>query len=333
MNGNSEKFVNNGLMDTPRLASIGPEVGAEHVAILLALLNGAETLAEQVASFGTQVHANWSLIVSDDGSTDSGPDMVRSLAARRPGNVTLVKGPGRGFAQNFLRLIACAGPNVPFAALSDQDDVWLPDKLQRAVGHLQTVPSGCPGLYAGRTIICDAALRPLRGSPRFELPPDFRNALVQSIGGGNTMVLNRAALDLVQETARHARGIVAHDWWIYQIVTGAGGRVIYDPVPQVLYRQHAGNIIGANDTAWASASRIAQVLTGRFRRWNTANWDALEAATHWLTPQARKTLQDLRQVRRRTAADRIRALRASGVYRQTRRGNAALLVAAALNRL
>jgi glycosyltransferase involved in cell wall biosynthesis len=332
MTRNAEEIVNQSLkVRTVPHARSGDGTG--HVAILMAMHNGAATLGAQLESFLGQSHDDWSLIVSDDRSRDDSVDRIRAFAACSGRSVSLLPGPGLGFAQNFLHLIRAAGPYVPFAALSDQDDVWLPGKLSRALQHLQAVPEGRPALYSGRTVICDAALKPLRRSPEFTLPPGFRNALVQSIGGGNTMVMNRAALDLAQETARHARGIVAHDWWLYQIVTGAGGQVFHDPEPMVLYRQHAGNLIGANDTALASLSRLVLVLRGRFRGWNTANLRALEAASHWLTPEAREVLGAFRSLRSRSPAMRLRALKALGLYRQTRRGNIALAIAALLNRL
>lgn len=332
MNRNSEEIVNHDGTEGLPKGGIGT-VTPDHVAILLALYNGSATLQAQLDSLAEQSHGNWSLIVSDDGSSDRGPEIAQIFAAHRPGRVTVVAGPRSGFAQNFLSLVCCAGPHVSYAALSDQDDVWLRGKLARALERLATVPEGRPALYAGRTIICDASLRPLRLSPRWRVTPGFRNALVQSIAGGNTMVLNRAALDLVQETARHATGVIAHDWWIYQIVTGAGGDVLYDPEPQVLYRQHGQNLIGANDTAIARLARLRQVMAGRLRAWNSANIAALERSNHWLTPQARATLAIFRATRGGTCANRLTALRRSGVHRQTAGGNTALAVAAALDRL
>ncbi|WP_413718509.1 glycosyltransferase [Silicimonas sp. MF1-12-2] len=333
MTRNADEFVNSALSDRSLAGPTCQEIEQDHVVILMGLYNGATNIADQLRSYTDQSHGNWSLIISDDGSTDNGPNLVEDFALNSQQAVTLIKGPRLGFPQNFLRLLCAAGPSVPYAALSDQDDVWLPEKLKRALTHLNTLPAGRPALYAGRTIVCDAGLRPLRRSPLFELPPSFQNALVQCIGGGNTMVLNRAALDLVQETARHAKGIVAHDWWIYQIVSGAGGQVIYDPEPMVLYRQHGANMIGSNDTALASVFRVVQVFQGRYRAWNTANITALEAAYHWLSPQARQTLALFKKARAGNMRTRLSALCTSGVYRQTNRGNHALSLAALIKRI
>ena len=147
------------------------------------------------------------------------------------------------------------------------------------------------------------------------------------------MVLNRAALDLIQDTRRLAEGIVSHDWWVYQLVSGAGGVVIYDPEPCLLYRQHDANQVGANDTLAASLSRLLALFQGRYRDWNHANAAALDRARHWLTPQACGKLEAFDRARNGTVRQRLRALYASGVYRQTLRGTIALWLAAAMKRL
>lgn len=305
----------------------------DHIVVLLALFNGADTLEEQLDSIAKQSHKNWSLIVSDDGSKDTGHAHLEKFASNHPGKSWLTEGPQKGSTQNFLTLISLAGPLVPYAALCDQDDKWLPPKLARAIYVLGEVQPGKPAVYVTPTIICDQHLKPLRRSTRFRRPPSFENALVQSIGGGNTMVLNRAALDLVQETTRHAANVKAHDWWIYQIVSGAGGVIKYDQLPLVLYRQHESNQVGANDGILASALRLSQLLKGRFKNWNSRNISALESANHWLTPEARRALSTFKTATQGKLKQRIRAMRYSGFYRQTTRGNFALWVAIILNKL
>ena len=330
MTRNLKEFVN----QHAELRSPRDTYGDTHVAILLGHYNGGARLEEQLESLSAQTHRDWSLIVSDDGSSDGGLQVAAQFAkAERGRRVWITHGPRQGFAQNFLSLVAMAGPLVPYAAFCDQDDVWYPGKLTAALAALKDVPPGRPALYCGRTLVTDADLAPIRPSPLFARPPGFRNALVQSIAGGNTMVLNRAALDLLQDTRHHAAGVASHDWWAYQMVSGAGGTVIYDPEPQVLYRQHDRNLIGANAGCRARLGRLGGLLRGTFRAWNDANAAALARASHWLTPQSRETLARFQSARTRGLVPRLAGLRRSGVYRQSREGQLALWVAAALNRL
>ena len=332
MTRNIKEFVNH-----PRSYSTSPfpaDVGEDHVCVLLALYNGARTLGAQLESIEAQSHQDWSIIISDDGSSDDWLPIVERFAQRRePGRTWVTPGPQQGYARNFLSLVTQAGPMVPYVAFCDQDDVWLKQKLARALSHLKTLPPGIPALYTGRTMICDDEMRQLRPSLLFKKPPTFGNALVQSIGGGNTMVLNRAALDLLQDTAPKATSIVSHDWWAYQLITGAGGTICYDRTPTVLYRQHDGNLVGANDTLLASLARLGRLAKGHFQDWNTANIAALLKVRPLLTPTAQGILDDFVAARSRPLIGRLCALKKSGVRRQTRRGTLALWLAAILNRL
>ena len=297
------------------------------VAVLLALCQGARHLEAQLDSIAAQTGAAPEVVVSDDGSTDDGPAIARAHGAR------MLDGPRRGAAANFLHLLREAAGHAPFASFCDQDDVWLPDKTARALEALARVPEGVPAVHCGRTTICDAQGRALRPSLLHARPPSFRNALVQSLAGGNTMTLNRAAIGLLAAASREPAEIVVHDWWIYQIVSGAGGVMIYDPEPLLLYRQHGANAIGENTTARALARRAAMVAGGRFRAWSEVNVAALEASRHRLTPQARETLDGFAALRRAALPGRLAALRRLGLYRQTRVGDAALRAAVALGRI
>ncbi len=306
-------------------SSPGPEV-----TILLALHNGGDWVSGQLASIAAQRGIRWRLVVSDDGSADCGPQVVAEFAARHPPEqVMLAAGPGRGAARNFLHLLSATGRETGFAAFCDQDDVWLPGKLARAVAWLSALPDTHPVLYCGRTAICDRSLRVTGLSPLFRARPSFPNALVQSIAGGNTMVMNRAALALARAALREAPGVVAHDWWLYQIVAGAGGTVLYDAEPQVLYRQHGGNLVGSNASLAARARRLGMVAAGRFRDWNAANIAALRASAHRLTPENRALLERFAEARDLPALPRLRALRGLGLYRQTLCGTVSYWGAAA----
>ncbi len=168
----------------------------QHVTIVMATLNGAWAIDAQLASIARQTHKDWSLIVSDDGSDDDTLDRVARFARRLPTHrIVGLRGPGRGSAMNFLSLLRAAGTS-PWLAFADQDDVWLPDRLERGLKALTDIDG--PAIFGSRTIIADRDLNPLRLSPCFLKPTGFRNALVQNVAGGNTMLLHRAPLDLLQ---------------------------------------------------------------------------------------------------------------------------------------
>ena len=122
--------------------------------------------------------------------------------------------------------------------------------------------------------------------------------------------------------------MVAHDWWAYQLVSGAGGAVIYDPEPCVDYRQHPGNLIGGNQGPRAKGARLRQLFAGRLAEWTDVNLAALEAAWPLLTPEARAKVALMRRARGR-ASSPARANRRLALYRQTRAGNLSLWLAGA----
>lgn len=308
---------------------------SQNVCILLAMYQGAEFLDDQLQSYVAQTHKNWSLIVSDDGSKDRSSAIARAFQKANPDkDIRIENGPRQGFATNFFSLLKRIPANGPIAALSDQDDVWFSDKLERGLCAISDHPDDVPVLYCSRTEVCDEALKPIGLSPLFERAPSFQNALVQSLGGGNTMMLNRAAIDLVQAVlAEKQPEVVAHDWWLYQVITGCGGVAIYDPVPSLLYRQHGGNLIGSNLSRLGKLNRAYLLFSGRFKTWNQINFRALSPISHLFKAAEKEVLDKFNLARSGSMLKRLKNLRKSGVYRQTKIGNIALIYACFLNRL
>ncbi len=305
--------------------------GTAHVVILLATKNGAKHLTHQLTSIAGQTHENWSLIASDDGSDDGTIDILKAFArGMHDHRVTLLRGPQQGSAQNFVSLLRAAG-HADYVAFCDQDDFWLPTKLERAVAALAEIEG--PALYGSRTFVTDSELRPQKPSLLFRRAPGFGNALVQNIAGGNTMVMNSPALSILQPASLSARRIVAHDWWCYQMVCGCGGQVFVDPEPTLLYRQHESNLIGANRGLHARFVRLQQLLAGEFSGWMDNNLAALSSARNWLTPENQQKLDALTANRKSSLLKRIRGAWSAGLYRQTFRGTLALWLAVLIGKL
>ena len=156
--------------------------------------------------------------------------------------------------------------------------------------------------------------------------------IVQNIAGGNTMVMNRAAIESIAAASRRT-SFVIHDWWAYQIVTGTGGAVHYSADPLIGYRQHSRNAIGSNISVRSRLTRYRFLLRGGFSDWTMRNLAALKLCSDLLTEEAVEVLDRLEQARHSGIAARLRHLISSGVYRQTMPGNVGLYLAAAINRL
>ncbi|WP_407181406.1 glycosyltransferase family 2 protein [Bradyrhizobium sp. STM 3562] len=305
----------------------------QKIVVLMATYNGAKHIEEQLQSLASQTHANWELIVSDDGSTDRTIQIVHQFSQAISQRVTVIKGPQQGFWRNFLWLAKQVDQaEGALFAFCDQDDIWLPDKLERAAKWLSNVGQREPGLYFSRTELVDESGKQIGLSPLFRRSPTFQNALVQNIGGGNTMVANRPAMALLAETPKSIK-LIAHDWWTYQLVTGAGGRAFYDPVPSLKYRQHRRNLIGSNRGVRARVKRTFAFASGRWKHWNDVNFRALCTVKDLLSPSARSTFDDFSLARRSRLIRRLYLLSRSGVYRQNASETAAMYLGAIFGRI
>jgi glycosyltransferase involved in cell wall biosynthesis len=308
------------------------EIAAARVAILMCTKDGAAFIDHQLTSIANQSHTNWILIASDDGSADDTVTKIQRFAEAHSQKTSIRRGPRKGVCANFLSLANDPTIDADYFAFSDQDDIWHQDKLQRALAWLTTVPADLPGMYCGRTELMTFDERPLGLSPLFACPPAFQNALVQSLGGGNTIMFNRAAKKILEEAA--TIDVVLHDWWVYQVVSAAGGVINYDARPMVKYRQHPNNLIGSNLGWRARFARFHMMLKGRFRNWNTMNIAALRRLpAHLIQPKNREVLGLFAKARSASLPKRLYYLRKSGVYRQSMPGNLTLLAAALLKRI
>lgn len=296
------------------------------VAILLCTYNGSKFIREQLDSIIGQTHQNWIIFVSDDGSTDTTLDIIQGYQQNYgEDKIVLLHGPNKGYAWNFITALECCGDDFDYYAFSDQDDEWMKNKLSHALNYLEDSQQK-PAVYCGRTLLTNEEGVVIGLSPLFDKKPSFRNALVQSIAGGNTMVLNKLARDIVIETPKW-KDIISHDWWVYILITGCGGDVYYDSSPTIKYRQHQENIVGSNLTMFARVQRIKKLMDGHFKLWNDKNLELLKPFKNRLTPENVRILSCFDNKRNASILSRIRIIFDARLYRQTFCGNIALIVA------
>jgi glycosyltransferase involved in cell wall biosynthesis len=303
------------------------------VAILLCTFNGEQFLHQQLASIATQIHTNWVLWASDDGSFDSTLDILRttqqSWGAER---LIIVQGPCKGFARNFLSLACLPEIEADYYAFSDQDDIWLPSKLTRAIERLAKQPHNSALLYGSRTSLIDETGHPIGISPLIPKRLDFSNALVQNVAGGNTMVFNHALVKTLRD-AGDELDIVSHDWWLYIVATAINGKVFFDQEPHILYRQHKGNLVGSNVGLTSRFKRLQKLFSGRFAGWIQQNQRCIKKLEANMTIDSIRRAQLLATIHQVWLYKRLVYFIQSGVRRQSMTGNIALLVAVILNQV
>jgi len=225
-------------------------VTAPGVAVLLSTWNGAAWLPAQLESLLAQTHAGWTLVVRDDGSTD-GTRALLDAYAERDARIRILPADGRrlGACGSFGALLEAV--DAPWIAFCDQDDVWHPAKLERALGALRALeaahgaatpllvhsdlrPVRADGTPIAESFLAYQSLRPVDGAP-------LRELLAQNFVTGCAVTINRA---LRAAAAPVPAGVIMHDWWL-ALVAAATGRVQHLPEATIDYRQHGGNTIGA----------------------------------------------------------------------------------------
>lgn len=297
----------------------------EDITLLMPVLNGQAHLWDQLQSLARQSHRPTRLIVSDDGSEDDSLEILHRFARMAPFHVTVLRGPGRGYAQNIHCLLRAAPKGI--IGFSDQDDVWLPDRI--AQGHRALERLAHPALHVTGRIVTDPGLRrrrQLAHHPR----PGFANALVQNIAPANATMLSSRATELVRLALPPADLMPPFpDWWIYALTTGAAGAVLCQEGASVLYRQHGANTLGAAHGTAARLRRLRYLLGGRYGMWLRAQTQALWRVRDLLDPEAQALLQRF-SVGLHQGGWHPEAL---GVRRQSRAQQAALCTAARLRLL
>ena len=217
--------------------------------VLLSSYNGSRYIRQQIQSIQRQSINDWTLIVRDDGSTDSTYEIVASLAAA-DARITLLRddgnlGPWRSFGRLMEEAKSIGAQNV---FLCDQDDVWLPDKMAMQLARLSSISSGgsAPALVHTDLTVVDEDLHTIDPSwHRFqrmsysETDP-LRTLLIHNAVVGCTIAFNRALLEIALPVPDGAY----HDWWL-AACAAAFGTIEMVKQPTVLYRQHSGNVVGA----------------------------------------------------------------------------------------
>lgn len=192
------------------------------VVVLLSAYNGEKYIREQIESILTQTYQNIRIYVRDDDSKDQTPDILKKYESEN--KIVLLKGENKGFIGSFFSLLKeCE--NADYYAWCDQDDIWLPEKIARAVEMLKNSETGVPVLYFSDYDYYDQEMHFQKHGLDHNRGPSFANSLMDCISLGFNSVFNHKAREMMLEKLpKHSCG---HDWWTY-MVCAAFGNVIYD---------------------------------------------------------------------------------------------------------
>lgn len=256
---------------TESLVGVSPDGGVPRprVTVLMATYNGMAEggawLDEQVDSVLAQVGVDVSLVVSDDASTDATRAHLQRRSALDPRITVLPQRDGPpGVTGNFLHLFTTHVPDGSFVAFTDQDDVWHEDKLERQLALMRD---------AGAFVVSSnvTSFRSLPGGGvgerrliRKSQPQRAWDFLFEAAGPGSTYLFSpEAHRTLVEALARlDYAEIGVHDWYVYALARSIGLPWVIGESPTLEYRQHGGNVQGANSGAGARDARMARLRSG-----------------------------------------------------------------------
>lgn len=222
-----------------------------NIDILLATYNGQKYLAEQIDSILSQSYQDWQLLIRDDESCDDTPSIIRDYTAKYPSKIKLIEDNSGhlGVSSNFQRLLEKS--TSEYIMFSDQDDVWLPSKIEATLNLMKVTEKEYPNkpiLVHTDLKVVDSQLRTIAESTwqyqgtSPETGNDLHKVIFQNVATGCTIMINREAKASSLPIPKEA---VMHDWWII-INVAKHGKVVYIPDQLVLYRQHSNNVVGAN---------------------------------------------------------------------------------------
>lgn len=286
--------------------------------------NGERYLEEQLDSIQNQGHKNWRLFVNDDGSKDNTLNILKKYQKKWGSKkLHIRRGPKKGFCQNFLQIISDKKIHADLFFLCDQDDVWMPHKLSHTIKKISRLNPKQPILYCARTTYFSKDVSYNLGqSELFQKPPSFKNALVQSIAGGNTMAFNNRLKVIIQKY--QYIDVISHDWWLYIMNELVGGKTLYDPQSTILYRQHSSSLIGSNRGFLAKLRRLRMLIDGTYRYYNSRHMNEFNRLYLRGIRSNIRLINRFQILRDKSLMERLGMIKMLGIYRQTWDGQLAL---------
>lgn len=224
-----------------------------------------------------QTYKDIKIVVRDDGSTDNSSAIIDDFCKEHPEKIFRVEGLPTGSAkQNFACLLEqCDSDYIMFC---DQDDVWLPDKVEKTMLAMNAAEDGkdIPVLVHTDLKVADQNLNIISNS-FFGFQKLIQNnitlpkLLVQNYVTGCTVMINRALKNVCGKLPDNC---IMHDWWL-ALVAVLFGKLVLENSATIFYRQHSENQVGSK--ASYGVAYVKQKLSAFKQVRNTYNATYLQA--------------------------------------------------------
>lgn len=212
------------------------------ILVLMSAFNGQSFIESQIESIMKQ-ETSYEVVlrIRDDGSSDNTQNIVKQLQNKYPNRIEYFYSENIGSNAGFLFLLREAS-GYDYYAISDQDDVWLPNKLSVACKYLEAENDSMPLLYASTSYLVADDLKPYGKTRKKTRDFSIFNTIIQNICPGHTQVLNNKLLELLKGDIDISR-IYVYDSWITSTAI-LYGKILFNNDSYTYYRQHDKNLLG-----------------------------------------------------------------------------------------
>lgn len=284
------------------------------VNIVMATYNGEQFLAEQIESIQKQTYQDWQLLIRDDGSSDQTQTIIKRFV-EEDSRIRFINENDQtnlGVIDSFFQLVKFEEADVYF--FSDQDDIWLPDKVERTLQEAQKYPTASPLMVYMDLKVVDQNLIVLSESMIRSQSHHANTELVQELTEntvtGGVAMMNHALAQLWTDTD----DIIMHDWYLALLAT-TFGQLVYIDQSGELYRQHENNVLGA------------RTLSKRMQKWLrphllfSSYWDLIRRSQRQakkllameLLPEKRELIEAFVTIMEKNFRERWRLLKRYGL--------------------
>lgn len=230
----------------------------KNIVVLLSTYNGEQYLEEQLESILRQKTSHHvDIVIRDDGSGDGTVGILKKYEGNYPKRIRVHYEKNIGYIHSFFELIQKV-EGYDYYALSDQDDIWLEDKIESAIAQCEECNAKGPLLYASSSFLVNENLEIVGETQKNLRGLSWNNALIQNIFPGHAEVFNDALCQILKQEVDCSK-IYVHDFWIMYMAR-LYGETIFDNTSHTWYRQHGTNTVGfgKNRLEWI-AGRLKRI--------------------------------------------------------------------------
>ena len=290
------------------------EMNKKRILVLLSTYNGEKYLKEQLDSILNQrtMH-EVDIFVRDDGSTDGTIGMLKSYEEKYSSRFRVLYEDNIGYIKSYFELIRRA-EGYDYYALSDQDDIWLDEKIDVAISMCEEKLESEPMLYGSSSFLVNDQLEKMGETQKDLRGITWNNVLIQNIFPGHTQVFNNALCSVLKKEIDCSK-VYVHDFWITYMAL-LYGTTIFDNESHTLYRQHGTNTVGFGKNAFEwICERLKRIVNNDNKKIATQIYYFYETCQNDMDEELKQKVEDF-IFSQKTVWKRISYLIRTKVYRQ-----------------